>query len=246
MTGRLTDAERAAAGLATPTPALCTGIVDLHHSDGRVDLDAAKAGGIVALIHKATEGKDWRDPAFAQRMGEAKAAGILRGAYHFASNSADGAAQCDHFLDTVGDLAELHVLDFETNHGSAGTMSLANVLAFLDRAWERTGRRVVLYGYLSMLRNVCAAATPEQRAALARHPLWLAAYGPDPLTVRVPTAWSAWAMMQYTNGSDGPADRTRYPRTVPGCARAAQDRSAFRGDAEALTLWWKTCGRENL
>lgn len=246
MTGRLTDAERVAAGLATPTPALCTGIVDLHHSDGRVDLMAAKAGGIVALIHKATEGKDWSDPAFAPRMDDAKAAGVLRGAYHFGSNSAPGEVQADHFLDVVGDRAELLVLDFETNPGSAGTMSLANALAFCARVYERAGRRCVFYGYLSMLRNVCAAATPEQRAALARHPLWLAAYGPDPLTVRVPSAWSAWSMMQYTNGSDGPADRVRYPRTVPGCARAAQDRSVFRGDAEALIYWWKTCGRENL
>ena len=64
MTGRLTDAERVAAGLSTPSPVLCTGIVDMHHSDGAYDLAVSRAGGIVAMIHKATEGLDWRDPKF--------------------------------------------------------------------------------------------------------------------------------------------------------------------------------------
>lgn len=244
MSGRLTDSERVAAGLSTPSPVLCTGIVDLHHSDGAYDLAAARAGGVVALIHKATEGKDFRDKGFVAAMDAAKIAGVCRGAYHFASASAPGEVQADFFLDVVGDRAELLVLDFETNPGSAGTMDLANALRFVTRVREVTGRWPVFYGYLSMLRNVCTKATPEQRAVLARCPLWLAAYGPDPLTVRVPAAWERWDLMQYTNGSDGPADRARYPRSVPGFARAAQDRSVFRGTEDDLLVFWKLCGRE--
>ena len=244
MSGRLTDSERAAAGLSTPSPVLFTGIVDLHHSDGAYDPAAVRAGGIAAMIHKATEGLDWRDPKFTAAMGACKTHGLARGAYHFASGNGDGATQADFFLDVVGDRAELLVLDFETNHGSAGTMDLANALRFVARVHARTGRWPVFYGYLSMLRNVCAKATPEQHAVLARCPLWLAAYGPDPLAVKVPSAWSAWSMMQYTNGSDGPADRVRYPRTVPGFARARQDRSVFRGTEDDLLVWWKLCGRE--
>lgn len=224
-------------------PVLTTGIVDMHHADGRYDLAASRAGGVVALIHKATEGKDFRDKGFVAAMESAKANGVCRGAYHFASNSTDGEVQADFFLDVVGDRAELLVLDFETNPGSAGTMTLANALRFVARVQSVTGRWPVFYGYLSMLRNVCARATPEQLAALALCPLWLAAYGPDPLTVKVPKAWGAWSMMQYTNGSDGPGDRARYPRTVPGFKRAAQDRSVFRGTPDELTLFWKTCGR---
>lgn len=224
---------------------LCTGIVDMHHPDGRYDLAEAKAGGVVALIHKATEGKDFRDKGFATAMERAKIEGVCRGAYHFASNSADGEVQADFFLDVVGDRAELLVLDFETNHGSAGTMTLENALRFVARVQSLTGRWPVFYGYLSMLRNVCGRATPEQLAALARCPLWLAAYGPDPLTLKVPKAWGAWSMMQYTNGSAGPSDRVRFPRTVPGFKRAAQDRSVFRGSPEDLVFWWKMCGRES-
>ena len=244
MTGRLTDSERVAAGLSTPSPVLFTGIVDLHHSDGAYDPAAVRAGGIAAMIHKATEGLDWRDPKFTAAMDACKVHGIARGAYHFASGNGDGATQADFFLDVVGDRAELLVLDFETNHGSAGTMDLANALRFVARVHARTGRWPVFYGYLSMLRNVCAKATPEQHAVLARCPLWLAAYGPDPLAVKVPSAWDRWSMMQYTNGSDGPADRARYPRTVPGFARARQDRNVFRGTEDDLLVWWKLCGRE--
>lgn len=244
MTGRLTTDERVAAGLSTPSPVLCTGIVDVHHADGRYDLAAARAGGIVALIHKATEGKDFRDKGFVSAMDAAKVAGLCRGAYHFGSNSTDGATQADFFLGVVGDRAELLVLDFETNPGSAGTMTLANALAFVGRIHARTGRWPVFYGYLSMLRSECARATPEQRAVLARCPLWLAVYGSNPLTVRVPKAWKSYFMLQYTNGSDGPADQITFPRKTPGFARAGQDRSVFRGSAEELLVAWKLAGRD--
>lgn len=244
MTGRLTDAERVAAGLSTPSPVLFTGIVDLHHSDGAYDLAAVRAGGIVAMIHKATEGLDWLDPKFTAAMDACKVHGIARGAYHFASGNGDGAAQADFFLSVVGDRAELLVLDFETNHGSAGNMTLGNAVAFVTRVREVTGRWPVFYGYLSMLRAECSRATPEQRAVLARCPLWLAVYGSNPLTVRVPKAWESYFMLQYTNGSDGPADQITFPRKTPGFARARQDRSVFRGTEDDLLVFWKLCGRE--
>lgn len=224
-------------------PSLTTGIVDLHHSDGRYDLAAAKAGGVVAMIHKATEGKDWKDPLFVQAMEACKVNGVARGTYHFASASSPGAVQADFFLSVVGDRAELLVLDWETNHGRAGTMLRAEAVAFVRRIEERTGRKPVVYGYLSMLRNECAKASPDELAALGACPLWLAAYGPDPLRTVPPKAWSRWDLFQYTNGSDGPADRETYPRTVPGFARAAQDRSVFRGTPDELVTWWKACGR---
>lgn len=240
MTGRLTDAERAAAGLAAP---FCTGVVDLHHHDGTFDLVAARAAGLVALVHKATEGKDFRDKGFVGAVDAARAAGLEVGAYHFASASAPGQAQADFFLATVGTRAALLALDFERNPGSAGTMKLTEAAAFVRRVHERTGRWPLFYAGLSHLSGEVARASADVLATLAHCPLWLAAYGPNPLRLVPPRPWERWSLQQYTNGAAGPADRDRFPRSTPGFTRAAQDRSVFRGTPDELRAWWQTCGR---
>ena len=247
MTGRLTDAERVAAGLATPSPVLCTGIVDVHASDGECDLDAFKAGGGVALIHKATEGRDFIDKAVARVIPTLKPAGLLAGAYHFA-NATDPIVQAEHFLRTVEHFGEaaLHVLDRETNHSSFGTMSLAQAAAWVRHVREKTGRWPVFYTYEHILHRDMATADAETRATLGKCPLWIAKYGPPPKAM--PASWGAWgdwSLWQYTSSvENGPSDQVRYPRGVAGFKRRSQDRSVFRGTEDDLRVWWKTCGRE--
>ena len=241
MTGRLSDTERAAAGLTTPSP-LCVGIVDMHHDDGRYDLAAAKAGGIVALISKATEGGDFVDKGYVRAAVEAKRAGLLFALYHFA-NGRDPLVQADHFLAHAADHPEaLLILDIEKNDRSTfGTMTLAQAVAFLERVHEKTGRWPVFYTYTSMLAGMMRGATEAQRAVLARCPLWVAQYGEMPQ--RVPAPWPTWDLWQYTDGPKyGPADRARFPRTTPGFVDPVQDRSCFRGTADELAVWWKTAG----
>lgn len=228
------------------TPVLTTGIVDLHHSDGSYDLHEARKAGLVALIHKATQGKDWRDPRFPVALCHAAEARLLRGAYHFGSNSSDGAQQADWFLETVQPyLWEpfLLALDWEGNPDrEGGDMTLDGALAFVERVRLVTGRWPVLYSGLSFLRRQLARADQSAKALLAQCPLWLAAYGPDPMTLRAPGEWPSWSLQQYTNGSDGPRDQATYPRKTPGFARAAQDRSVFRGTPHELVVWWGTAG----
>lgn len=244
MTGRLSDAERVAAGLTTPSPVLTTGIVDVHKDDGPCDLAAFKAGGGVAFIHKATEGGDFTDKAFARVMPTLKAAGLLAGAYHFA-NARDPVIQAEHFLRTVAPHPEaLLILDCETNHSTFGTMTFSQAAAFVQHVHAKTGRWPVFYTYESMLFGQMAKASPEVRAILGKCPLWIAKYGPPPKVM--PASWGAWgdwSMWQYSSSVDnGPADKVRFPRGVPGFKRKSQDRNVFRGDADALAVWWKTAG----
>ena len=56
---------------------ITTGIVDIHHDDGAFDLKLAARSGLVALIHKASQGKDWHDPGFAAAMAARSAAGLV-------------------------------------------------------------------------------------------------------------------------------------------------------------------------
>jgi hypothetical protein len=51
------------------------------------------------------------------------------------------------------------------------------------------------------------------------------------------------ALWQYTNGADGPRDKTLYPRRTGGFAKTGQDRSAFFGTADELAAWWASAGR---
>lgn len=227
---------------------LVTGIIDIHHGDGAYDLAAAKAAGIVALFHKATEGQDWRDKGFARAMDAAKVHGLLRGAYHFGSASASGAEQADFFLGVVAPLGPdvLLALDLERNPGSAGTMTTEEGAAFLLRVYDQTGRWPLLYAGRSELNTRVAKASPVVRAILARAPLWLAQYGEPPTTKQVPSLWpDGWSLWQYTSSlTNGPSDRARYPRGAPGFTRRSQDRSCFRGTPEELRAFWSSVGRD--
>src|SRR3974377_1126440 len=119
-------------------------VVDLSHHNGDVNLRAAKADGLVGVIHKATQGVDYSDPMYARNRALALAAGLLWGAYHFGVGG-EPEAQADHFLTVVDpDPEDLLVLDLETNP-SGLTMSLAEARTFLTRVQSQVGRWPGLY-----------------------------------------------------------------------------------------------------
>jgi lysozyme len=77
-------------------------VIDIsHHNGNKIDLQQAKGDGIIGVIHKATQGQTGLDPMYVTNRGKAQAAGLLWGAYHFATGG-DGVAQAQHFLDVVG------------------------------------------------------------------------------------------------------------------------------------------------
>src|SRR5438874_1612604 len=91
-------------------------VIDISHHNGlNLDFNEARADGIIGVIHKATQGQANSDPMYAKNRDKARDAGLLWGAYHFASGS-DGVTQAAHFLETIGDPTDtLMVLDFEPN-----------------------------------------------------------------------------------------------------------------------------------
>lgn len=220
---------------------MLTGIVDTYSGDGEWDLDVAKAGGVVALIHKATEGRTYSDPVFDHAMRCAALVGLLRGAYHY-GRPGDGAAQADRLIAR----AQVHgpdvllALDLEGDLDADTTMSTAEARAFLERVRALTGRWPLLYGGRSKTKQRMREADAETRAVFARCPLWLAQYGEEP---RTPPPWAQWDLWQYSDGKpdDGPRDRVAFPRSTPGMHRA--DRSAWRGTRDELAAWWASCGR---
>jgi lysozyme len=202
-------------------PAVTSDVVlDLSHYDTvSQDFVATAAAGVEAVILKATQGTGFIDPTFIERVTEARAAGLLVGAYHFLDGSSP-AAQVAHFL-TVA-LSEAGVswlaLDWEPYPSSqASVMQAATAAASIQAA---TGTWPVLYTIRTMLSSA--------NRTLSKCELWLAEYGTRPIC---PPGFAAWKLWQHTDGQVGSA-------VVPVPGIGPCDRSKFAGTTDKLKVWW--------
>ena len=183
--------------------------IDVSSFQPNTDWQQVAGAGYAFAFVKATEGTGYVNPQFARDWPATKAAGMVRGAYHFYEYGIDPAAQADHFLATVGALspADLLALDIETGTGDLS----GPARAFLDRCQQVAGVRPVLYSYTSFLpaHNLTAAATGASA-------LWLADYRSQwPAT---PAGWAAIAIWQHTSqatvpGVQGQCDESYSPLT---------------------------------
>lgn len=198
-------------------------IFDCSHFQQSINFVAAKAGGIVGVIHKASQGVSGSDPTYATHRTAARSAGLLWGAYHFGTGS-DGVQQAQHFLQVAApDAQTLLVLDFE-NNPQGPSMTLEEARAFVTHIQQVTGRWPGLYAGHYLKQLLGTSADP----VLANCWFWLSQYGPTPV---VPPNWKTWTMWQYTDGALGPE-----PHSVPGVGRC--DRDQFNGTLAALKKLW--------
>jgi len=198
-------------------------VVDISHHNGNVNLKKAKDDGILGVIQKASQGQTFVDPTYKTNKAKATDAGLLWGAYHFATGS-DGVKQAEHLLEVVaGDPKTLLVLDFEPNP-TGPSMTLEEARAFVTHIYEATGRYPGFYSghYIKQLLGTA------HDSVLVNCWFWLAQYGPTPV---VPPNWKYWTMWQYTDGAIGPE-----PHRVNGIGRC--DRDKFNGNATQLRKLW--------
>ena len=194
------------------------GIMDISHLND-IDLAAAQSAGIVAVIHKATEGSTFQDPMYATRRAEAKSLGLLWGAYHFGT-AADVSEQLENFLQTAspgpGDLV---ALDYESYSGDQMTLQQAE--EFVTSFQQQSGYLPLIYG--SNLLDSAAATSP-----LAACKLWIAAYT-SAAEPTLPPLFTSWTLWQFTDG------------TVPTpleTAGVGVDRDRFDGTQQQLMAAW--------
>lgn len=202
-------------------------VVDISHHNQISSFEQARAAGVLAVFHKATQGTHYQDPTLAAHRQRIEAAGLLFGAYHFGI-AGDAQAQAEFFLSAAGKGAVL-VLDFEPNP-QGHDMSLLEAEQFVHQIKQVTGRYPGLYSGHTIKEALQQAgiSKPEQ-TELSQCWLWLAQYGPAPL---VPKIWKQWTLWQYTDGAAGPA-----PHDVPGIGRC--DRDQFNGTAAQLQAFWQ-------
>lgn len=172
-------------------------IVDVSAYQGSINWAAVKAAGVKLAIIKATEGIGFVDARFAQNWAGAAAAGVPRGAYHFAHPDSGNqpTAEADFFLSVVRahglTPADRLAEDYEVAGGGAVWS-----LAFLGRLQASTGILPEFYSNYSGCFRVCTDGR------MAQYPLWLAWPGnPAAGLPQCPSPWTSIAIWQYATGS---------------------------------------------
>lgn len=163
-----------------------------------VNFTKMKQAGAAFVFIKSSQA-NWADQDFILNWANAKAAGILRGAYHFLTYDISPITQAEYMWSLLrGDPGELPlVVDFEYRVAGLTRSAAAGALkAFCDRLQALSGKLPMIYtspGYWNEF------GTTD--AAWAKYPLWLAHYTTgEPM---IPLPWRFWFFWQFTDKADG-------------------------------------------
>jgi lysozyme len=200
-------------------------IIDIsHHNGHNLDFQAAAQSGILAVIHKASQGTLYTDPMFSTNRSLIARINppILFGSYHFGDGS-DGSEQAKHYLSMAAPKGnELLALDFEGNTAGS-TMTLEEARAFVVYVKTRIGKWPLLYGGHYLKEQLQA----DRDSVLKNCPLWIAQYS---AVAVVPPGWNKWSLWQFTDGM------VNSPPTIPGIGHCDQNR--FDGEEADLRAFW--------
>lgn len=167
----------------------------------QIDFTKAKTAGASFVFVKASQG-GFIDADFRYNWQAARAAGLLRGAYHLLDYRKPAKAQSEFFLRLLaGDGGELPpALDVERVAGwplPARAALIEALHTFLTALEAADGRKPLLYTNPDLLRSVLWPLP----GWLAETPLWIAHYGVQKPLVLAP--WQRWTFWQFTDRADG-------------------------------------------
>ena len=140
-------AQQSSAALQVcPKGAVVKGI-DVSYYQGNVNFAQVKAAGHDFAIARTSDGS-FQDPKFATYYAAIKAAGMIRGSYHFFRASEDPIVQADQMLAKIGPLGvgDLPpVLDVEVTDGQSGSTVANGVVAWVNHVAAKIGRKPMVY-----------------------------------------------------------------------------------------------------
>ncbi|MET8229051.1 GH25 family lysozyme [Micromonospora sp. NPDC005298] len=188
------------------------------HNLGPINWPQVAADGAKFAYVKATEGRTYLNPYFAEDYAAAKAAGLLVGAYHFARpDKRDPITEADYFIDNAQFATDSQTLvpmvDIEwpywdgapTCYGLTPTEMSGWIRAFADQVKARIGRPVMIYTNTNYW-NPCTG----NDASFGANPLDIAGY----TTTRppLPSGWTTETIWQYAAGN--PSNPGDYSQNV--------------------------------
>jgi lysozyme len=199
-------------------------VIDIsHHQTIPDDFEETKAAGVIAVIHKLTEGSSYVDDKVQARYYLAKEAGLAWGIYHFLRPSGDMRSQADFFISTARSLS---VADDDTcyvaDHEDQGVSGM-QLKQFLDRVEDMTGHSPVVYsGHVIKEQLAGSGYRPKRR-------LWLAQYCDAP--PELPEGVGAYWLWQFSQECE-------VPGIVP-----PTDGNWFEGDTKPFLESWAGVSR---
>jgi GH25 family lysozyme M1 (1,4-beta-N-acetylmuramidase) len=204
--------------------------IDVSRFQGDINWQLVAGSGVKFAYIQISRSLTDIDAKFAYNWQNAKANGILRGAYQRFHPAQDVIGQAKLFLDKlgpfqVGDLPPM--LDVEDADGLTAAQIAAAVKQWMNYIEPRVGVKPLIYTGFYFWRDSVGSAN------FSEHPLWIANYGATcPL---VPDRWTRWAFHQYSSTA-----------MVPGITANTCDVNKFNGtlaDLKALSAK-PECGDE--
>ncbi len=199
------------------------GIDVSNHNGNSIDWQAVKNSDVSFAFAKATEGITYIDPYFSKNWQQMKAAGLLRGAYHFFRPLRDANEQAQNFLKVVGgfesgDLPP--VLDLEHYPEEVEkqwkqinlNQRIERVQQWLDIVEAATGYQPMIYTSSGFWKSYM-----DDTQVFTKYPLWIANYTTKPQPLVPANNWGGkgWLFWQHTEtgsvaGVKGNVDRNRF------------------------------------
>ncbi|GAB88323.1 glycoside hydrolase family 25 protein [Gordonia rhizosphera] len=179
-----------------------------HPGNAPINWFAVRASGQQLAMVKATESTWYVNPHFIPDSLAMRAAGLIRGTYHYADPGRSAAQQALFYATIVlgqnGILDLPPVLDLEHTGGLGPRALAAWVREFFAVLEPLTGRKTILYTYPHFW-NSAMGATRE----FADHPLWIASYNGRSAPQMPRGGWRTWTFWQFTDSGWLPGVSTR-------------------------------------
>ena len=174
--------------------------IDVSVYQGSIDWTKVAAAGVKFAIMRASYGIT-PDDTFATNWVGAKAAKVVRGAYHYFIPTDDVQASAELFIKQVGQLAPGDLAPALDLEDPAAWASIAKsdrvglVLKWLQIVQQALGVTPMIYCSLNFIGEVF-----DDASALSAYPLWIAYYEPvQDNNPPIPSIFKVWKIWQWSD-----------------------------------------------
>ncbi len=217
-------------------------VASYQHTNGAIDWPQVAADGYSFAYLKATEGTYYQNPYYASDFAGARAAGMLAGAYAFATpDTAGGGQEADYLLNAINyandGLTLPPMIDLEWDpydssqpcYGLSTGAMVSWIASFVGEVLARTSRYALIYTAASWWQQ-CTGGT----SAFSADPLSIASYGVA--APAIPSGWSSYVVWQFTSTGGVPGIGTQTDLDLFNGALSSLQVFATNGQGNAQEL----------
>lgn len=187
--------------------------IDVSHHNGDINWKRVTKSplNLKFVFMKATEGRTFVSPKFAQNWAEVSRTKLIKGAYHYYRTDSDPAEQAKHFLNVLltnkfNKEKDLYALDVEVNPAKQESKTFSENLKVFIQTMQAAGFTTKPYFYTTKSfweKNLGSAGAQ----LLSENNLWIARWykdtgqvpPPQPTPGELPQGANKWMIWQFTS-----------------------------------------------